>query len=180
MIELPRSLIVLAGLPFTGKTTIGRELEHLTNATFLDIDVARQEIAPGNGWHGPDQEKAIMRAAYEHNHQKAAQLLQIGKSVILAATYSRPDYHKLLRELAEQQSVPLKFFLLHIPDALVQVRLSDRQKTGSPSNITSLESYREVANRYQPFPDRNADIDTSAPLESVLADIEAVVSLQGR
>lgn len=148
-----KQIVILAGLPLTGKTEVGRKLAPNLDAEFLDVDETRQEIMPGKTWLGPKEERQIMLASYERNHEKGRAVLRTGRTAILAATYSRPVYHKMAHELAASERVPLRILLLEIPDSEVVRRLKKRRIEGTSSNIQSLQSYQEVRGRYQPPPD---------------------------
>lgn len=176
MIHIEKRVIALVGLPLSGKTSLGKELSHQTDAVFLDVDEARQEIAPGGEWLGPNQEREIMLEAYKRNHERALAVLRTGKAAILAATYSRPVYHEMLRDLASGEGVSLSVFLLEPSDRSVTKRLKARQVEGSNSNITSMEGYLEVKGRYQP-PAESSVLDASKPIgemaELVLQTLES-------
>jgi predicted kinase len=166
MINLEKQIVVLAGLPLSGKTSLGEKLAQESNAVFLDIDEARQKLVPGKEWLGPEMERAIMLQAYEYNHQRARSVLQSGHAAIVAATYSRPAYHDMITTVATLEQVPLHFFLLKLPDESVASRIEQRRLQGSNSNITSLESYTEVKDRYQP-PSAHTSLDASQPVEQL-------------
>lgn len=174
MSSVEKSIIVLAGLPFTGKTTLGQKMSEVYGIPFFDIDEARHEImpTPDNRWHGPEEEREIMMAAYIHNHEKAGEALKSGCAVILAATYSRNSYHEMLRELAQKHNVGFWVFLLEIPDSLVPSRLQERLRQASSSNIVTIESYDEVKSRYKPFEGEElVHVDTSQSIQLALDTI---------
>jgi predicted kinase len=117
-----------------------------------------------------------MLASYRLNHEKAASIPSSGKTVILAATYSRESYHDKLRELSITHHVPLKFFLLQIPDEVVKTRLEERILHGSSSNIVSLETYQEVKDRYVTFHGNELIfIDASRPLGKTIEEISTEI-----
>jgi predicted kinase len=91
-----------------------------------------------------------MLAAYKRNHERAGTILKNGKAAIVAATYSRPTYHEMLRQLALEEDVPLTVFLLgRLDNDAISERLGKRKRQGDRSNITSMEGYNEAKNRYQ-------------------------------
>lgn len=168
MIHIDKRVIALIGLPLSGKTTLGKEIERQTDVVFLDVDKTRQEIAPGNEWLGPDREREIMLTAYERNHADALAVLKNGKAAVLAATYSRPVYHDMLTKLTLEAGVPITVFQLQVPDQIVADRLEKRKLEDSNSNITSMESYSEVKGRYQPPTENVTIIDASMPLNNIV------------
>lgn len=163
-LHMEPSLIVLAGLPLSGKTELGQAIVGSTDAAFFDIDKTRQEISPGNEWLGPEKEKEIMLAAYKRNHEKAEETLTVGKAVILAATYSRDTYHEMAQEVAAKAGVALYFFVLKVSEMEVEKRIEVRKQSGADSNITDIESYVEVRDRYSQPPNAET-IDGTLPVD---------------
>jgi predicted kinase len=138
----------------------------------LDVDQTRHESSSADGWLGPQVEKEIMLKSYILNHQKALAALSSGQSVILAATYSRPEYHAMLEELSRTTNAPLKIFLLELSEPDTMQRLETRTSQASLSNISSNKSYLEVKNRYQ-APPHAAKIEASLPVEQIVRRIAA-------
>lgn len=171
-----RRIIILAGLPLVGKTTVGKELARKTNLVFLDVDDARSELE-GNwknaGFRGSEEnEKNAMLDAYKRNHKKAVKLLKSGSSVILAATYSRPIYHEMLKNLAKELDASLIFFLLSVSDDEIKNRIRERVKGGGNSNIHTKEDYLAVENRYKVMDGiKVVTIDSTGDIESIVDKI---------
>lgn len=177
MVTFQKGIFVLAGTSFTGKTLLGRRLASKSNLKFLDVDEARKEIQADTTWRNPTEEKMIMIRAYALNHKKAEELLEKGIPVLLAATYSRPEYHSALRKLREKLNIPLQVFYLTISEQTVRVRLLKRLKEGSYSNIKSLENYSEQARKYVPIKGKEVkEINADRPIEEIEEDIMNVLS----
>lgn len=177
MVTFQKAIFVLAGTSFTGKTLLGRRLARRSNLKFLDVDEARKEIQTDTIWRNPNEEKMIMARAYALNHKKAEELLGEGIPVLLAATYSRPEYHRSLRKLREKLNIPLQVIYLTISEKTVRNRLLERIKEGSYSNIRSLESYSEQARRYVPIKGKDVkEINADRPIEKIKEDIMRVFS----
>lgn len=171
-IQVKKCLIALVGLPLVGKSFIGQELARQSNFIFYDVDETRLELYPKKEYSGPEREKEIMLESYQHNHKKAQQLLSDNKPVILAATYSRETYHEMLKKLARESKTPLKVFYLYIPDDQITQRIKKRLAEGSTSNITNLDTYLSVKNRYQLITDVDLlKLDTSLPLQETIETI---------
>lgn len=120
-----------------------------------------------------------MLASYMKNHEKAEEMLALGKAVILAATYSREIYHQMLRELSIKHRAPLYVMLLQVPDEVIETRMQDRIAKGSTSNIVNMESYAEVRDRYRQFEGSElVAINTAGSLNDTLESISAVLPVQ--
>lgn len=166
-------IVVLAGLPRTGKTTLAEALAQRTNLVHLDVDHARYqegppETIPPRGTE--EEEKARMAQAYQHNHRKAEETLLRGQPVVLNATYSRERYHELLRQLGQETGCRIVFFLLEAPDEVIRERIESGRQSGY-SNITTFDQFIAVRNRYEVYPDGMIRIDTSLPIDTCVETI---------
>lgn len=171
MIVFEKCIVVLAGLPLTGKSTLGKELSEQSNLVYFDVEIARREIERSGSWLGQEKEKQIMLSAYKRNHQWAKTKLSEGQPVVLAATYSRLEYHQMLSQLSQEASVPLKFFLLVCPESVLLERLKSRPMD-STSNIRTYEQFYSVKERYQRFQEIEAsEIDTSLPIKKCVEKV---------
>lgn len=169
-------LIVLAGLPLSGKSTIGKELANRTNIVFLDSDLARKEITQKESTYVYQGtfEQYIMRMTYTRNHEKARDELLSGNPVAVASTYSWEGYHNMVKWLAEYTKMPMRFFLLdpNLEKDEIDKRIDERIKKGALSNMRSYEHFLTVKNRYQVIEGVDLTrIDTTKPLEESVAQI---------
>ena len=171
-------LVVLAGLPISGKSTIGNELAKRTNIVFLDSDLARLEVFGESRARLDDLgELFAMQTAYQRNHEKARDISLEGRPVAVAATYSRELYHEMIKDLASRMNVPMKFFLLD-PDLSqeeVKARIKGRieEEAGNLSNMRSYDHFLSIKKRYMVIPDVDVTrINTKLPVEVCIKQIQ--------
>lgn len=163
-------IVVLAGIPVAGKTTLGRAICEGSNFFFCDVETARKQIEGSGAWLGPEKEKDIMLSAYTLNHRWVEEKVRDGRPVLITATYSRPVYHEMLAALQQETGVPLKVFLLTAPQEVVMERIAERSKN-NPSNLRTVEQLQTVLDRYVPYPDVLETIDTTRPMEECVNEI---------
>ncbi len=168
-----KCIVVLMGLPLTGKSTLGHRLADMSNFTYLDVDEMRQELSPGQDRRSDQEERQIMLASYQRKFNLAVPLLEKGDPVVLGATYSRPEYEAWLRGFAQQTDSPVIVFRLHAPKRVLQLRLS-RRPADSPSVIRTEEELDLVIRRYAPSL-TGARISTKRSVEASLARILKVL-----
>lgn len=117
-------LVVLSGVPLTGKTVLAEKLAILSNLKIVDVDAVRSEIdeTRKNGkatMLEPEKEKDIMVKSYAKMCRQAEEIINQGSPALVAGTFSRSEFKRPLEKLADilrKKNVPLKVFLLTISD----------------------------------------------------------------
>lgn len=140
-------LIVLAGLPGSGKTTLAEALGRLTGAPVLNKDVARAALLPGRNQYSDADNDAVV----ERLLQQAEELLRGGAKIVIldGRTFSKRRQVQRLRQFPP-------------PLLIVECRCSEQ---------TALA--RIAADLDHPAPDRSADLyrrlrDSADPLDAGL------------
>lgn len=157
VIKFNPCIVVFTGPGLTGKTTLGSLLAERTNFVFYDVDEIRWKIFDKRAGQGFPIElpepysRFAMLTSYQANHERARDIIWRGQQVILAATYSREPYHKMLKGLQEITQVPLIVFLLEASDEVIERRLQQRQQEGSWSNVRTMEHYLVMKSRQIPI-----------------------------
>jgi predicted kinase len=147
-------LIVLAGLPGSGKTTLAEALQRLTGAQVLNKDIARAASLPGRSQYSDADNDIVVEGLLV----RAEGLLRAGaKSVVLdGRTFSKR------RQVERLRRFPL-------PLLIVECRCSDQ---------TALA--RIAADPNHPAPDRSADLyrrlrNSADPIEAdLIIDTDAL------
>jgi predicted kinase len=172
MLNFETSLVIFCGLPFTGKSTLSRELARLSNFVHHDCDVYRLAIV-GNDHFLPDEQEAeVMLESYRRMHVDGLSRISSHLPVSIAATYWRPIYKPLLADLLSQISCPIRIFELEVDDDFIGDRVRQRILAGDPSEIKTVEQYVVIKNRIDPiaFQGKIA-IDTSRSIPDTLDEV---------
>lgn len=172
MLKFERSLVIFSGLPFTGKSTLSRELARLSNFVHLDCDVYRLMIVGHDHFLPEEQEAAVMVESYRRMHDDGLNTLSAHSPVSLAATYWRPIYKPLLVDLLSQLTVPVRIFELRVDDSLIGERTRRRAREGDPSEIKSVEQYLAIKDNIDPITFRaKILVDTGGSLTDTMAEV---------
>lgn len=134
-------LILVAGLPGAGKSTLARGLAEQANGTLIRSDVVRKELtgsavgattqtAFGEGIYAP----AWTERTYADCLTRAEQLLFEGKRVIVDASFSKEAHRQTFLDLAARFAVPVLLFHCNAPPDLVRSRLEQRHGDASDAD----------------------------------------------
>lgn len=172
-------LILVGGLPGTGKTSLAGALADRLGCSVLSSDRIRKElagIAPtesaaapyGTGIYTADWG----RRTYHELAARAARLLQMGETVILDASWASKDDRNLLTSVAEYQHALLTPLRCEASEALCAERIRTRPQGNSDADTAIATAMRAHAD---PWPESIA-IDTGHALQDAVDQALAVIS----
>lgn len=158
-------LIVVSGLPGTGKTTVAAALARRLDAAHLSVDVMENALRRAGlpaGW-------TTGVAAYEVTGAAAEQLLAVGQDVVVDAVNDSDAARQTWRDAAERTAARLKFLMLTCSDDAEHNRRLQGRERGLPH--IPEPTWDQVVLRasvYEPWTDLCPVVDTRAALESVV------------
>jgi len=166
------ALIVISGLPGTGKTTVGEAVARRSRAVWLSVDDLEDALLgvglPSDGTTGV--------AAYEAVAAAASDNLSLGHVVIVDAVNDSEPARDTWRRAADAASAPVVFVLLTPPpEREHRARLEGRTRHLAHQSEPSWERVRERASTYEAWRDPPVSIDSSQPLDAVVAEVGAIV-----
>jgi uncharacterized protein len=137
-------LVLVGGLPGTGKSTVAAGLADATGWSVLRSDEIRKDIAgighttaavaaPGEGLYRPE----LSEATYENMLERARTALELGETVVLDASWSAERHRERARQLADATDSDLVELRCVAPPATAEQRIRDRLAAGhGPSDAT--------------------------------------------
>ncbi|MFC5748297.1 AAA family ATPase [Actinomadura rugatobispora] len=175
-------LVLVGGLPGTGKTTLAGAIADRLGCTLLSSDRIRKELAGlapdapaaaayGAGIYTPEWS----RRAYAELTRRACSLLGMGETVVLDASWTFEDHRDAIIALAHQEGAELHALRCEAPSAVTVERLRTRRHLVSDADRHVAEAMAESA---APWPEA-ATIDTSGPVDTSLDQALAVVRPHG-
>lgn len=163
------TLIAMAGLPGTGKSTLARALAEALPAVVLDKDRVRGALFSAAVDYSAAQNDFCLNVIY----QTAAFLFRRDPSravIIDGRTFATRSQREALREAASEMGAVLGIIECVCAEATALARLAHDAATGAhPAADRDAALYRRVKARWEPIPAPKLVIDTDAPLETCVA-----------
>lgn len=179
------AMVLVGGLPGTGKSTVARQLAGRLDFEVIDTDRVRKELAAEHGVEGvaagkggTDFEEGIYTRAWSDRTyaaclDRAETLLFEGKRVIVDGSFGEVRRRRSFLEAATGRGVPGQFLVCETPDAEVRRRLNAREGDVSDADCAVYEKMRA---KWEPLEEATARVaarvDTGQPVEATL---EAVI-----
>ncbi|HMN15926.1 MAG TPA: ATP-binding protein [Bellilinea sp.] len=148
MSQSPPLLVIVTGLPCTGKTVLAHRLAHDIHIPIIAKDDLKESLFDSLGWSDRDWSIKLGRPTIQLLYQLVENLLQAGIPVI-AETYFRPEMAKAEFE-AIQARTPFRSFVVEcIADGeILYQRWQNRIQTGErhPGHVdhTALDQARTI------------------------------------
>jgi hypothetical protein len=168
------TLWVLCGLPGAGKSTLARTLSEALLIDVLRSDVIRKQRVrqhlqsrTGTGSEQGLYSSEAHRLTYTNMLHMARAALEQNHSVIVDATFSKPDDRREAIDLAGRLDCRILFVECTAPAHIIKSRLAQREGSASASDAR-LQHYDVLNRRYIPpdeiEPTRRVRVDTTRPI----------------
>jgi len=150
------ALVVVAGLPGTGKSQFSRELRLRTGAIILESDAIRRLLfeRPSYSWWESRRVFTALHAAVER-------LLDSGAFCIVDATNLAEAYRRPLYEIAERHGAKLIVVEVTAPAEVVLARLSEREAVPESASDADVAVYERMLGEWEEIGREHFVVDTS-------------------
>lgn len=177
-------VVLVGGLPGTGKTTLARNLSESTGWRLLGTDLMRRRTAGvgpadetlaayGEGLYTPELISTNYRAMIE----AAGRFLRSGESVVLDASWTRETWRREARRMARRSVAEVTEIECVAPADVARDRIVarlGRGETGPGVSDATPEVARAMAGHRDPWPEATT-IDTGGPeADAVAAALDTV------
>lgn len=152
-------LVMLSGLPGTGKSHLARRLTEVLPFVIIESDRVRKLLFPECEYTG-EESYWVHRTC----HALMSKLLESGVRVIYDATNLHERHREMVYRLAERASAKLLIVKTVAPQQVVEDRLRRRYVEGSPDEETSDADwtvYRRMAGQVDPIGRNYVVVDTT-------------------
>jgi len=162
------ALVVVSGLPGSGKSYFCRQLTSRHPLARLDSDALRKALF-GQPAHSPEESSRLFSAC----HYVLDRLLGAGISALMDATNLREVHRRQLYDIAERHGAKLVLVSLRAPAAVVEGRLAARARRADPEDLSDAgpEIYERMRSLDEPIARPHIVVDTSADIEPAIETV---------
>lgn len=168
-------LVIMAGLPGSGKSTLCRALAALAPSVVLNKDSIREALfGLAHTDYSREQDDlcgSMMLAAAEYLLSRTRSL----RVYLDGRTYSRGEQLRSAVELANRLGVPWRILHCVCPDAVARHRLERAAK--HPARNRNFRLYLQIKASFDPIELEHLVLDTSRPPEACASDAASYLSL---
>ena len=163
-------LLVVSGLPGTGKTAVARAIADRLSAVHLSIDAVENAMLGA----GAERGWTTGVSAYEAVRAMAEDNLTRGMTVVVDAVNDSEAARDTWRRAAGAASTQVRFVLLTLSDADEhRRRLEARERGMVHVGEPTWEQVKQRATVYEPWVGPFTEVDASRPLAAVVAQVLA-------
>lgn len=170
-------LVLVGGLPGTGKTTLARGLAEVLGCALIRTDEVRDRIAPaldeepGDGYRQGAFTPETTDAVYSAVLHDAETALARGESCIIDASWSAAEHRMLARDLAGRAGAGIIELRCEVDSATAAARIRGRLAAGADASRATPAVAERMAADAAAWPEA-ATVDTTAtPADAVAAAV---------
>ncbi len=175
-LELGRvRLVLVGGLPGTGKSTLAAGLGQALGATVLRTDVVRKELAgidatepTAHGYGEGLYDAGSRNRTYRTVLERARDLVGTGQTVVLDASWNQADHRDAARRVGAETSTDVVELRCVLDPAEAEHRIEQRARRGGDASDADAAIARSMAAAADPWPEATP-VDAAEPPERVVA-----------
>ena len=166
--QVEPALIVVSGLPGTGKSFFSRRLAERLPFLVLASDKLRRVLFPS-----PQYDEGENKRLFSACHALIEELLRMGIPVIFDATNLLERHREYLYRAAERAHARLILVWIEAPAEVVRQRLLTRQTVAMPENDSEAdwEVYKKMKPRGEKISRNHFVVDTSHDITAAIDKI---------
>src|SRR3954451_11269019 len=170
--SLPPTLYILCGLPFAGKTSLGRAIAAHTGGGGVSFDELYD--AHGEELARTRDSQAVWQAVRDLAGEQIAELLRRGISVVYDNTNFRVAHRDALRVIAQEAGGRATVVNVNTPLAAITARRQADARTRGREDITDTDLTYVLAQWEAPLPGENVvEFRPESHLPSWLAHLDS-------
>jgi predicted kinase len=156
-------IIVICGLPGTGKTFLSNKLSSYVNATVLSTDKIRKEL-----FEKPSYTQWERTLIYDVLFLLAKYLHSSGISCILDGTFNMEKSRSEVKEILNLRDDQFHIIECKCPEDIILTRLLLRKDDYSDANVSIYLKMKKI---YEPVRQNHLTINTAKPIDKIIERI---------
>jgi DegV family protein with EDD domain len=170
-------LVLVSGLPGSGKSHFSRELCRRYPLAHLNSDALRRALFP-QPTHAATESARLFAAV----HALLEQLLSRGVSAVLDATSLKEEHRRPLYAIAERAGAGLVIVRTEAPETVALGRLAARVRGSDPGDASEASPavYNRMKSEVEPMERPHITVDTSRDIASALEAVLQQISVSRR
>ncbi len=149
-------LIIVCGLPGSGKTTLASAISQRLGAAHISSDITRKSL-----FANPSYTEREKSEVYSSMAKEATHMLSEGRDVVVDATFYRARERKRFTDLAADYGAQTHIIMTVLDEDEIRKRLAQRKK-GGPSDA-DFSVYFKVKGLFEDVEERHIVIDSALP-----------------
>ncbi len=137
-------LVVISGLPGTGKTTVSKEIANQLKAEVLSTDRIRKKMS-----NKPEYTQKRKRSVYREMFQQAQDLLSKDENVILDATFFKKEWRDQAFKIGKKAKGCVFLIKIVCPEDTVKKRIHERYKNRADYSDADYRVYKMIKNKFE-------------------------------
>lgn len=161
-------LVLVCGLPGTGKSTVAERIVEVLPARLLRTDVVRKELFPE-----PTYAAEESATVYDELFSRARETLDAGEDVVLDATFRQRDLRDRAAAVAAAADVEFRLVRVTCDEAVVRERIRKRQRYEDDESDADFAVYNQLKDEFEPIErEEHVVVDNSGALSETLDDVD--------
>ena len=167
------AIVVMCGLPATGKSTVAGTLAGRIGAAYVSSDIVRKQLAGIDprkraddafraGLYAPE----MTERTYDELRRRVREHLDAGRAVVIDAMHGRASEREAARALAAELGVPCLVAELRLDEESARARIAGREDDPLRTSDATEDVYAMQRERFEPVGDAegaSVALDASRP-----------------
>lgn len=162
-------LILVTGLPGSGKSTVAKMLAGELDAVVLNSDTLRRELFPVSRDYSSRETQAVIR----ETERRTKELLQAGRVVILDALFTKQRPRDEYKNVAEELGAPFVVVLVTAPEEMTKTRMDLREEVGDASEAT-FAYYLNRKPHFEPVTGEHFVVENDGAAEALKSAVASI------
>ena len=165
-------LVLVCGLPATGKSTVSRNIAGKLKATILSTDIIRKQL-----FSKPTYSSEEKRLIYKAMFLVAEYLLRSDRNVVLDGTFYKRSLRQKVYNVSKKTGSRLAVVECRATNNNIKRRMSRRSKRKNDLSDADYEVYKKIRGEFEPINRKHLVLDTSKSKQKNIEEISRHLNL---